>query len=117
MATFHPDAEADVASGERFIPFVRRTPDPTIQLVRFELLERARARHPSGTEFVDIRFLDPRGLSQGPAPPSLRERIAEQNLLQAQHFGVERLEALLSDIRDDRNRSYAKLAGAPSRKM
>jgi hypothetical protein len=109
MATFHPDAAPDTASGERFIPFVRRTPDPTIQLVRFELLEQARARHPSGTEFIDIRLLDPRALQQGPPPLSLRERIAEQNLLEAQRFGVEELEALLLDIRNDRDRSYAKL--------
>src|SRR5262249_44602899 len=32
MEGFHPHAEADMSNPERLVPFLRRTPDPTIQL-------------------------------------------------------------------------------------
>src|SRR5437773_1075477 len=39
LAAFHPDAEPDLSHSERLISFLRRTPDPTIQLVRCEALD------------------------------------------------------------------------------
>lgn len=109
LAAFHPDATPELDDPERLIPFLRRTPDLTIQFVRRSVLERVRQRSPEGTEFVDIRFLDPRALDLA-AEPSLRERIATQNLSSVQREGVERVEALLRDIKRDRDESYARLA-------
>src|SRR4051812_43868216 len=42
MAAFHPDARADLQEPERLIPFLRRTPDPTVQVVRRAALDRVR---------------------------------------------------------------------------
>ena len=51
MAAFHPDARADLKDPERLIPFLRRTPDPTIQVVRRTALDRVRGHSPEGTSF------------------------------------------------------------------
>lgn len=114
MAAFHPDAAADLGDPERLIPFLRRTPDPTIQLVRRSVLERVRDRSPEGTEFMDLRLLDPLALASVETR-SLRERIAATNRDTVVSLGVERVEALLAEIRRDRDESYAKLTkSAPS---
>jgi len=107
-AAFHPDAAPDVGDAERLIPFLRRTPDPTIQLVRCGVLERVRARTPIGTEFVDIHLLTLSALAADPEP-SLRRRIAEDNLDTVRRAGVEALTARLVEIHADRRASYARL--------
>ena len=113
MAAFHPDAHADTATGERLIPFLRRTPDPCLQLVRVSVLDAVRAHTPQGTRLVtDVeQFL--RSMSSA-APVReevpLRERIARQNLETTRKMGLEELKRKLDDIRADRDRSYAVLA-------
>lgn len=113
MAAFHPDAPAHLDDAERLIPFLRRSPDPTIQLVRRSVLEQVRQKAPEGTEFVDLRLLDPKALATD-RPPSLRERIAEENLRTVRRLGVEHVERLLADIRRDRDASYARALGTSS---
>lgn len=108
MAAFHPDAAPELEDAQRLIPFLRRTPDPTIQLVRRSVLERVRERSPEGTGFVDLRLLDPARLLADPEP-TLRERIAEQNLDTVRRVGVEEIERRLHEIRADRDRSYARV--------
>ena len=66
MAAFHPDARADRSTAERLIPFLRRTPDPTIQIVRSAVLERVRSGAPQGTSFVDPATFD---IAQTPQLP------------------------------------------------
>ena len=112
MAAFHPDARADVKDPERLIPFLRRTPDPTIQVVRRTALDRVRGNAPEGTQFFDLANLATLPLPQK-EPLSLRQRIAQANLDTALEVGVERLEALFQDIRRDRDESYARIRNAP----
>ncbi len=112
MAAFHPDAHADPATGERLIPFLRRTPDPCLQLVRVSVLDAVRAHTPQGTRLVtDVDdFL--RSMSGAPMREEipLRERIARQNLETTRKIGLDELKRRLDDIRADRDRSYAALA-------
>jgi hypothetical protein len=111
MAAFHPDAEPELGDPELLIPFLRKTPDPTIQLVRRTVLERVRARSPDGTGFVDLRLLS--DYPEMPVPaPTLRERIATANRSTVLGVGVDVVEALLAEIRRDRDESYAR-AGSP----
>ena len=72
FAAFHPDAEADMRDPERLIPFLRRTPDPTLQLLRASLLERVRGGAPQGTQFVNPASLESSAMQATTAP--LRER-------------------------------------------
>jgi hypothetical protein len=108
MAAFHPEALPDLSDPERLIPFLRRTPDPTIQLVRQEVLERVRGRSPQGTEFVDIRLVSPSVMAR-PEPITLRERIARTNLEAVLSAGVAQFDAIFQAIRDDRSRAYERL--------
>ncbi len=110
MAAFHPDARADLKEPERLIPFLRRTPDPTIQVVRRAALDRVRGNSQEGTSFFDLADLGTLPLPQK-EPLSLRQRIAQANLDTTLEVGVETLETLFQDIRRDRDESYARLRG------
>lgn len=114
MAAFHPDAVPELSKPSRLVPFLRRTPDPTIQLVRLASLDRVRANDPAhGTGVVDLRTLDLAAFLATPPQPPIHERIAAHNLDTVKSRGVEAVEALLADIRRDRDATYAAL-GEPA---
>jgi hypothetical protein len=89
MAAFHPEGAEVFATPYQLVSFLRRTPDPMIQLVRAELLDHLRATR-----------------------PSLSEDLAQQNFATVNGRGAGALDAVLRDIRGDRERSYAALAAS-----
>ena len=105
LAAFHPDARLDTVTPERFIPFLRRTPDPCLQLVRVSVLDAVRANTPQGTRVMDIEQIMKSMVELREEIP-LRERIAKQNLETAKTMGVDALAAKLEEIIADRKRSY-----------
>jgi hypothetical protein len=114
MAAFHPEAEADLSAPARLTPFVRRTPDPTIQLVRQATLDAVRRNEQAGTAFFDaskLAALSAEDLEAllAPPPAPLHERVSRQNLETVQRSGVAAIERILADIRADRDRSYAAI--------
>lgn len=109
MAAFHPDALADLSQPERLIPFLRRTPDPTIQLLRADVLDRVRGRASQGTQFVDLERIESFA-SESEAVAPLRERIARANLSTVERLGVEEMDRRLRDIQRDRDATYRALA-------
>ncbi len=109
FAAFHPNAEPDTGDPERLIPFLRRTPDPTLQLLRASALEAIRSTASQGTQFVDIASIEASLTGQG--QPPLRERIARANLATVRRIGVGVLERRFEDIRRDRDETYRGLAG------
>lgn len=108
LAAFHPDAPVDASVPDRLVPFLRRTPDPTIQLVRMSALDRVRRGDAEGTQFVDVRFF----MDQPPQLDglSLRNRIARANLDTVKRVGIEEVERRFLDIRRDRDESYRRIA-------
>jgi hypothetical protein len=114
IAAFHPGAEADLSDPERLIPFLRKTPDPTLQLVRRSVLEKVRGKNMQGTAFIDEAALAalealPAIATAGHEEQSLRERIAQANYQAVLDAGLASLRARLDDIRQDRTRAYARL--------
>ena len=105
LAAFHPDARPDTATGERLIPFLRRTPDPCLQLVRVSVLDAVRANTPQGTRLMDLEEIMRNNFVLREEMP-LRERIAKQNLATAKEMGLDALAAKLDEIIADRKRSY-----------
>jgi hypothetical protein len=110
LAPFHPDAPYGVESPARMMMFFRRAPDPTIQLVRFSALDAVKGARPdkflfdwSASAFAE---LERRKSSQAPS-----ERIAQDNFDRAQGDSFTRLQAVLADIRADRDKSYG-IAGS-----
>jgi hypothetical protein len=89
MAGFHPDASTSFTTPYQLISFLRRTPDPTVQLVRAELLDQLRVTR-----------------------PTLSDDIAQQNFAGVTARGADALDAVLRDIRRDRDQSYATLTRA-----
>ena len=108
FAAFHPEATPDVSGAERLIPFLRRTPDPTLQILRTSVLERVRSGTPQGTQFIDSRAFDFDAL-QPQAPMPLRERIARTNLATVDRIGVDELARRQDAIAQDRARTYLEL--------
>ena len=108
IADFHPDAEPDLASAERLVAFIRRSPDPTLQLLRRSALDAVRRGEQPGTRFVDPALLCEGDWAQQRAEP-IHQRLARANLHTVERFGVARVAALLDDIQRDRDRSYARL--------
>ena len=88
LAAFHPDsgAGADLRSAAQLVSYIRRTPDPTLQLVRASL--------------IDELTRDGRDLSAD---------IAADNLAKIGVRDPSTLGALLDDIRRDRHAAYTGL--------
>jgi len=115
MAAFHPDAEPEM-SPARLVPFLRRSPDPTIQLVRHSALHAARHTSDEGSNFASgLAALAP--LTGAQPKVSVSEAIARANLRTIERIGSDRVETILAAIRDDRNRAYRAVAeDAPIRR-
>jgi hypothetical protein len=123
LADFHPDptergGEASARAmrgGEGALTrLVRRTPDPTIQLVRRSALDRVRRDEGHGTGFVDLQHLDLASLT-APTTPPLHARIATINRATIARLGVDEVSDRLDDILRDRNESYAAALRTSSR--
>jgi hypothetical protein len=108
FAAFHPEATADTSDPERLIPFLRRTPDPTLQFLRASVLEGIRNGASQGTQFVNMASLD--AALSGTGQPPLRERIARTNLATAERVGLDVVKGRFDDIRRDRDDTYRALA-------
>jgi hypothetical protein len=111
MAAFHPAANADLGHPDRLVPFVRRSPDPTLQLVRKSALSSIKGLT-QGTAFLDVSQLSIESLQalSEPAPTkAVRERIAEQNLATVHEVGPAAIEAVLADIQSAREVGHQRL--------
>jgi hypothetical protein len=94
LAAFHPKSgesvtaagAVTVANSGALVSFIRRTPDPMLQLVRASLLDRL-----------------------APAGRDLSGEIARANLAAVTARTPAALDALIGEIRSDRDASYARL--------
>lgn len=107
-AAFHPRALRTSDAPERLIPYIRRSPDPTIQLVRRAVLDRMRQGPAEGTHFIDLNNFSLEDLPRPDQKP-LRARIASSNAETLSAYGFARFDALIADILLDRDASYARL--------
>ena len=96
---FHPDLPRDLLDAHRAVQLIRRSPDPTVQLVRASVLRAVRGNEEAGTLIVDVSRLSLEELMTISSPLSLADRIAEANLAMLQREGPDRVEALLASLR------------------
>jgi hypothetical protein len=96
---FHPDLPRDLLDLHRAVRFIRRSPDPTLQLVRASVLQSVRGELGGGSRYVDTSRLSLEEAMALASPLSLAERIAEANLGTLQREGPDRIEALLASFR------------------
>jgi hypothetical protein len=90
---FHPELRADISNENRAVQFLRRAPDPTLQLVSIATLERVRGERTGGTVYVGNTATMDFHL-----PPSLSEEIARANLATILEHGPATLEHLLQSF-------------------
>ena len=118
IAAFHPSAEmqptsTDSAHAERLIPYLRRSPDATLQLVRLSALERVRRGEVDGTQFIDPSQLDLTSFAFAQTKPdtreSLRRRIAITNQKTLISPSGAALRARMRDIMLDRFLTHQRL--------
>jgi hypothetical protein len=102
-APFHPDVSPTAGT----IHFLRQTPDPTVQLVRRVRLEEIRSQDPP--HYTDIFDLDVRDLETGKGPKTVAASVLAHNDRMLEREGRARLQAILDDIRADREQTYAAL--------
>jgi hypothetical protein len=106
-AVFHPDHPYDPRTPDSLVPFFRRTPDPTIQLVRPATEQSMHAQDTLDVAVAEAeRFLRGEPLRQPLVTPS--QRITQDNFAMILREGPEALEAIHQAIRQDRARSYAR---------
>ncbi|UCF48830.1 MAG: hypothetical protein JSU89_16970 [Myxococcales bacterium] len=102
-APFYPSAPDSAGS----IHFLRQTPDPTVQLVRRSRLEEIRAQDPP--HYTDIFDLNLRDLEAEKTPRTVAASVLAHNERMIEREGRAELQDILDDIRNDRERTYAKL--------
>lgn len=91
VAAFHPDGAETFSGPHQLVSFLRRTPDPLLQLVRAELLDRVRT-----------------------ASSGVSEQIAERNFAALREpAAAARFDAIVRELRADRDRAYARLGVWP----
>jgi hypothetical protein len=86
MAAFHPHAAETFQTPYQLVSFLRRTPDPTIQLIRADRLDQTRAERPSMSDDVTLH-----------------------NHATVLARGADSVDAVLREIRRDRDASYAAI--------
>lgn len=104
IAEFHPDAALDAATPARLVPYLRRSPDPLLQLVPLELLDRVRA-YPAVVDLADQAQM--LGGLAAPLRGDVADAIAADNHARVTADAAA-VAATLEDIAADRRRSYAR---------
>jgi hypothetical protein len=109
-AAFHPSAEPDLSHPDKLVPYVRRSPDPTLQLLRNSAISGIKGLK-QGTEFLDVSTLtiDSLAALAEPPPKPVRERIAEANLTTVRDVGPAVIDATLADIAREREAAHVRL--------
>jgi len=108
IADFHPTALLDQTSPERLVPFIRKSPDPTLQLIKHAALEAARRGSNDGTRAATLEMMLKGAIKDEPP----HARVASANFRTLDRLGPQPILAVLEDIARDRAESYAR-AGAP----
>ena len=89
----------DLSDANRAVSFLRRSPDPTLQLVRIATLERVRSGRPAGTFYLDTTKISPSELNALQPSVSISDQIAEANLRTLRQHDPAELERLLAGLR------------------
>ncbi len=104
IAEFHPDAALDLATPARLVPFLRRSPDPLLQLVPLALLESVRTSSIAVDRAQQAQIL---GGFMAPRD-DVAARIAASNHVTVTAQRTE-IVAALDAIAEDRRTSYARV--------
>lgn len=111
VAHFYPVAELDLATPARLVPFLRRSPDPLLQLVPLSLLASVREAPMTHDRVVQLQML---GGTAPPARGDVGDMIADANHARVSADPAA-FTAALDAIDADRRAAYAKVGIRSSR--
>jgi hypothetical protein len=111
VAEFHPDAPLDATTPARLVPYLRRSPDPMLQLVPHAILASVRTPQPRYATLDQLKALN--DLAAAPKQ-DIGDRIAATNHARVAADGAA-IEAKLAEIFADRDASYARVGISRSR--
>ncbi|HEX4451043.1 MAG TPA: hypothetical protein VH143_09250 [Kofleriaceae bacterium] len=111
VAEFHPDAPLDATTPARLVPYLRRSPDPMLQLVPHAILASVRTPQPRYATLDQLKALN--DLAAAPKQ-DIGDRIAATNHARVAADGAA-IEAKLVEIFADRDASYARVGISRSR--
>ncbi len=107
VAPLHPELPYRTVNPFALIPLFRRTPDPTIQWVRLDALEKLYAGRGGDTTYADPDDLE--GFLARPRKNPLFDRIAETNERMARRLGIAEVERTLASLSRQAKERYARL--------
>jgi len=105
VAEFHPDSPLDATTPARLVPYLRRSPDPLLQLVPLSLLASVRAPPTTADRVLQIQML---GGQAAPLRGDVADIIAADNHARVT-AAADAVAAKIADIAEDRRRSYARV--------
>lgn len=115
VAEFHPTAALDLATAARLVPFLRRSPDPLLQLVPLSLIHAAREAARTGSPAAGLAQQATMLGGHAASPRTgLTERIAAGNhaTVAEAHAAIT---AIFEAIAADRRAAYARAGITGSR--
>ncbi len=101
VAAFHPELTFRTDSPAVMVPLFRRAPDPTIQWIRLDVLDRVRRGRTNGDVVMPEDTEALLALLRQGKKRSLDEEIADANFRRVNALGVEEFVASLHALRDD----------------
>jgi hypothetical protein len=104
VADFYPEAPLDMTTPARLVPYLRRAPDPFLQLVPLALLQAVRAAPPVADRALQVEMLG--GRAQ-PLRGDLADTIAAANHARVS-IDPAAFSARLASLAADRARSYPR---------
>ncbi len=104
-APFFPNA----SNAQGMVHFLRQTPNPTVQLVKRTVLEPVRAQDPP--HYADIFALTLTDLEAPEPPRKASDAVLAHNQQTVEREGRKKLQAIIDDIRRDRDESYGRKRG------
>lgn len=107
-ALFHPALPWSGDGPDQLVPLLRRSPDPSLQFVRFAALEAVRSAAPSGKFLFDWTSESWKELARREQNLPVSARVARDNFSTVERVGADRMLAILDDIGRDREASYRR---------
>jgi hypothetical protein len=107
-ALFHPRLKYSTSTPDQLVPLFRRSPDPSLQFIRYAALESVRSAGPSGKFLFDWSARAFAELARREKELPVSDRIARDNAATVKAEGLARLLAIYDDLQADRARSYAR---------
>lgn len=98
VAAFHPALDFRDDSPAAMVPLFRRSPDPLIQWVSLDALQRVRSGRPDGDIALPDDADEAAHVLASSARAPLAEQIAQANYDRVRDIGVSRFESLLRSI-------------------